>query len=410
MVATRLAIWAVAAASIFSGVIATPVRRDVERLDARAIVTVVKVHKPVVKVFVVLDQNGNTVRTGYSTINPDATPAPSPVREGRKKNYSTKTLEEAVETPAPSKDSPKESPKSNTGKVGKHSKSPSKAANDGKLGKGIVYSVYHDSGKCKDRETTRSEIKKVLDSGNGYNWIRIYGTDCDQVANVMGAAYDGGVKVMLGIYNLNDDAGFQKELDALIAGVKAANKEYKKEENDWSGVAFVSVGNEVVNNNAGDAEAWVSKSLKYAALTRSALKDVGYTGDVGNTDVWFWYKKFPALCGEDKLVMLNLHPFFDQNCDVASSGTFMKDKLAEIQEACGSNHKVIIAETGWPNAGNKLNKAVPGKAEQAEFLKLAAENLDDYVLLSAYDEAWKTENSSAEVEKHWGILGASPSN
>lgn len=404
MVAVRLAIWAVAAASIFSGVIATPIRQDVERLDARAIVTVtvVKVHRPVVEVSV-LDQNGNTVAKGYSTVDPDATPAPSPTKAGKKK-FITKTLDNAAETLAPSSTS-----KSSSGKVSKHSKPSVKATKDGKLGKGIVYSVYHNTGKCKDRETTRSEIKKVLDSGNGYNWIRIYGTDCDQVANVMGAAYDGGVKVMLGIYNLDDDASFQKELDALIAGVKAANKEYNKEEDDWSEVAFISVGNEVVNNNAGEAEAWVSKSLKYAATARSALRGAGYTGDVGNTDVWFWYKKFPALCGEDKLVMINLHPFFDQHCDVSSSGTFMKDKLAEIQEACGPDHKVIIAETGWPNAGNKLNKAVPGKAEQAQFLKLAAENLDDYILLSAYDEGWKTENSSAEVEKHWGILGTSPS-
>ncbi|KAK6536231.1 hypothetical protein TWF281_000474 [Arthrobotrys megalospora] len=401
MVAVRLAIWAAAAASIFSGVIAAP-----HRLEARAAVKVVKVHGPTVKVFVVLDQNGNTVSKGYSTIYPDATPAPSPVREGKKKLI-TKTLDDAPEetaAPAPSKSSGGKS-----GKSGKHSKPAAKPAKDGKLGKGIVYSVYHNNGQCKNKETTRSEIKKVLDSGNEYNWIRIYGTDCDQVANVMGAAYDGGVKVMLGIYNLESDDGFQKELDALIAGVQAANKEYGKDANDWSGVAFVSVGNEVVNNNAGAAEAWVSKSLKYAGLARSALKEAGYTGDVGNTDVWFWYKKFPALCGEDKLVMLNLHPFFDQNCDVASSGTFMKEKLAEIQEACGADHKVIIAETGWPNSGNKLNNAVPGKAEQAEFLKLAASNLDDYVLLSAYDEGWKTENSSAEVEKHWGILGASPS-
>ncbi|KAK6357350.1 hypothetical protein TWF718_001663 [Orbilia javanica] len=405
MVAARLSVWAVAAASILSGVIATPVRRDVERLDARAVVTVVTVHKPLVKAFIINDQNGNPISTSYSTIDSEATPAPAPApapsKAGRKK-FSKSRDNGAAETPAPSA-------KSKSIKVGKHSKPSVKATSSDKLGKGIVYSVYHDSGKCKDKETTRSEIKKVLDSGNGYNWIRIYGTDCDQVVNVMGAAYDGGVKVMLGIYNLNDDAGFQKELDTLIAGIKSVNKEYGKEENDWSGVAFISVGNEVVNNNAGEAEAWVSKSLKYAATARSALKGAGYTGDVGNTEVWFWYKKFPALCGEDKLVMLNLHPFFDQNCDVASSGTFMKEKLAEIQEACGSDHKVIIAETGWPNSGNQLNKAIPGKAEQEQFLKLAAENLDDYVLLSAYDEAWKTENSSAEVEKHWGILGKSPS-
>ncbi|KAK6509235.1 hypothetical protein TWF481_003993 [Arthrobotrys musiformis] len=399
MVAARLAVWAVAAASIISGVVATPIRLDVE---PRAVVTVVKAHKQTVKAFVVLDQNGNTVTQGFSTLDPGATPVPSPSRAG-KKNLVTKTLEDAAESAAPSS-------KSGSGRVGKHSKPSVKATKDGKLGKGIVYSVYHDSGKCKDKETTRSEIKKVLASGNGYNWIRIYGTDCDQVPNVLGAAYDGGVKLMLGIYNLDDDAGFQKELDNLIAGVKAANKEYSKDENDWSGVAFISVGNEVVNNHAGEADAWVSKSLKYAGLTRTAVKAAGYTGDVGNTDVWFWYKKFPQLCGEDKLVMLNLHPFFDENCDVAASGTFMKDKLAEIQEACGSDHKVIIAETGWPNSGNKLNKAVPGKAEQAQFLKLASENLDDYILLSAYDEGWKTENSSAEVEKHWGILGTSPSN
>ncbi|KAF3916581.1 hypothetical protein ABW20_dc0102938 [Dactylellina cionopaga] len=404
MVSTRLAVWALATASLVGNAFALPHGRV--EMNARAVTVTHVVSRPIVKVFVVLDQDGNTVSSVRTTVFPDATPEPIPVStvDVTSTTKKTRTRTKYITKTRSSSAAPAATSDSSSGGDDTPAPPPVKSS---KLGTGIVYSPYHDDGTCKDQATVASEVKTVLAAGS-YNWLRIYGTDCEQVTNVLTAAYANGAKVMLGIYDIADDAKFQTELSTLISGVKAANKASNKDDDDWSGVAFISVGNEVVNQHSSDAETWVQTALKYAATTRAAVKAAGYTGSVGNTDVWFWYKNFPALCGTDKLVTINMHPFFDQSCDVAGSGAFLKTHLAEVQAACGADKEVIITETGWPTAGDKNFNAIPGKAQQAQFLQLAADNLDmPYVLLTAYDEGWKPATPS--VERHWGILGTSPS-
>ncbi|KAF3926493.1 hypothetical protein AA313_de0208659 [Arthrobotrys entomopaga] len=390
MVSARLAVLACAAASIFQGAFALPMA-----VDKRDVVVTSNL---LVKVFVVIDQYGNTISYKKSTYMPEAPDAATPTPKPHPKpttthhhSHSTPTTPTNNYETQPTPAAPTQTPPSSGGNT---------PVSSDKLGTGIVYSPYHNDGTCKDTATVANEVKDIATSGNGYNWLRIYGVDCNQVANVLSAASDNGLKVMLGIYNVQSESDFQADLQGLLTQVKAST-------GDWSDVAFISVGNEVVNNAGGDASV-VSTLLSYAATTRAAVKAAGYTGSVGNTDVWIWYKTFPQLCGEDNIVMINMHPFFDGNCAVENSGSFLKNNLAAIQDVCGPNHKVIISETGWPNAGSPDGPAVPGKAQQEQFLQLAAANLDTYMLLTAYDEGWKPANPS--VEQHWGILGTSPSN
>ncbi|KAK6538004.1 hypothetical protein TWF694_010897 [Orbilia ellipsospora] len=394
MVSARLAVLACAAASIFQGAFALPMG-----IDKRVVVTT-QIIEPIVKVFVVIDQNGNTISYKKSTYMPEVPAAATPTPKPHTKHTTTKHHSKPTTTPTNNDETqPTPAPPAQTSASSGGSSGNTPVSSD-KLGTGIVYSPYHNDGTCKDATTVASEVKDIVASGKGYNWLRIYGVDCEQVPNVLSAASDNGLKVMLGIYNVGSESAFQSDLQTLLAGVKAST-------GDWSDVAFVSVGNEAVNNAGGDAGV-VATLLAYAATTRAAVKAAGYTGSVGNTDVWIWYKTFPQLCGEDNIVMINMHPFFDGNCAVENSGSFLKNNLAAIQEVCGSNHQVIISETGWPNAGSAAGPAIPGKAQQEQFLQLAAANLDTYMLLTAYDEGWKPANPS--VEQHWGILGTSPSN
>ena len=49
--------------------------------------------------------------------------------------------------------------------------------------KGITYSPYSDNGGCKSSSQIASEIAQL----SGFNVIRLYGVDCDQVAAVLKA-------------------------------------------------------------------------------------------------------------------------------------------------------------------------------------------------------------------------------
>ncbi|EWC44592.1 hypothetical protein DRE_06673 [Drechslerella stenobrocha 248] len=281
----------------------------------------------------------------------------------------------------------------------KSKQKPIKGGSSG-FGKGIVYSPYCKATGCKTKDTINKEIKKISETGEGYKYMRLYGTDCDQLPIVLSAAGKVGMTVMLGIYDLASSDAVAKQTKELIAGVQAANKALGKPEKDWSLVNAVSVGNEWLFNHPGDSP---EKCLQLAGQVRTELRAAGYNGPVTNTDVWTILRDKPQLCGEDQIVTVNMHPFFDANTDAASAGEFLKRHVAELEKIC--KKPVIVAETGWPNAGSQMAKAKPGVAEQAVFLKGAAANLKDYCLLSAYDEDWK-EAGLAGVEPHWGIYKA----
>ncbi|KAK6344183.1 hypothetical protein TWF696_007825 [Orbilia brochopaga] len=281
------------------------------------------------------------------------------------------------------------------------SKQKSMSGEQGGWGPGIVYSPYANDGGCKDEATIRKEIAMIGEKGDGYKWCRIYGVDCNQVPVVVSAAAKANMKTFLGIYDLSDAGKVAESTKAIIEGVKGANKNLgKKDENDWSNIIGVSVGNEWIFNHPTDTP---EKCKSLADSTRTTLRAAGYKGPVTNTDVWTIHrdKKF---CGDEDVLTVNMHPFFDPNTDAAGGGTFMATHIKELEKTCPGK-KVIVAETGWPNAGNTLNKAKPGKSEQQTFLQELKKNVKDYCVLSAFNEGWKQAGPS-NVEKNWGIYSS----
>ncbi len=99
---------------------------------------------------------------------------------------------------------------------------------------GVTYSPYNSDGTCKTAGRVLSDFQQL--SGK-YSLVRIYGVDCDQVNSIMPAASSISIKVMLGIFNLND---LESEISQLIQASTTPR---------WLGpVAAISVGNELVNN------------------------------------------------------------------------------------------------------------------------------------------------------------------
>jgi exo-beta-1,3-glucanase (GH17 family) len=119
----------------------------------------------------------------------------------------------------------------------------------------ISYSPYTSSGGCKDVSTISSDLRTI--SAAGFQGIRIYGTDCNQVSNVLSAISSSGInlKVFLGIFDLGSASS---EASIIISAVKG----------DWSRVVTISVGNEVVNSG----QASVSTVVSTTSAVRSQLR------------------------------------------------------------------------------------------------------------------------------------------
>ena len=120
----------------------------------------------------------------------------------------------------------------------------------------IAYSPYTSSGQCK----TVSEIKIDLQQieASGFQTLRLYGTDCNQVENVLLTldAINSCLTLFLGIF---DTKQATREADNIISALKG----------DWTKVVTISVGNEVVNSGQIGVSEIVSTTSRVKAQLRS---------------------------------------------------------------------------------------------------------------------------------------------
>ena len=100
-------------------------------------------------------------------------PAPSPV---------------ATEAVAPSS-SPSPSP----------NPSPEESGSSGPgFGSAVAYSPYNADQSCKSTSQVTADFQKITN----YEVVRLYGTDCNQISNVVAATHSS-VKLILGIFDIN---------------------------------------------------------------------------------------------------------------------------------------------------------------------------------------------------------------
>ena len=85
---------------------------------------------------------------------------------------------------------------------------------------------------------------------------------------------------------------------------------------------------------------------------------------------------------------------------------FHLQEMYQRTVAIAKGKKVIIAETGWPSIGDKVNHAQPSKANVMEYFvktQLWAKNKNvDVFYFSSFDESWKI-HSEGWAGTSWGL-------
>ncbi|KAK0516880.1 hypothetical protein JMJ35_000035 [Cladonia borealis] len=253
----------------------------------------------------------------------------------------------------------------------------------------ISYSPYNADNSCKSASQVATDLANV----SGYEVIRLYGTDCNQIANVIAATH-GTIHLFLGIFDITS---IPSEVQIIASAIN----------NNWALVNTINVGNELVNSGSA------SPSQVTAAIStaRSALKSAGYTGPVVTVDTMVAMKNNIELCTASDFCAVNCHAFFDANTPASGAGAFVKNWADQISAAAGGK-TTVVTESGWPTQGDANGVAVPSLANHQaaiQSLKSSFGGGVGLVLYGMYNDLWKVDTGSTfGAEKFWGIYGNAP--
>ena len=222
--------------------------------------------------------------------------------------------------------------------------------------------------------------------------LRLYGTDCSQVSNVLDATKGQPIQLFAGIFDIDKVATEAKTLIDAVHG-------------DWSRINTVSVGNELVNNG----KASVGQVTAAIAQARSLLKAAGYNGPVVTVDTMVAMKNNIGLCTASDYCAINCHAFFDGNVAAPDAGKFVLGWVQQIADA--AKKPVVVTESGWPSGGSANGKAVPSVSNQQKAIEsLKATFKDNLILYSAFNNLWmKDSGATFGAERFWGLMGKAPS-
>ena len=254
---------------------------------------------------------------------------------------------------------------------------------------GLCFSPYvDDQSPGNPAQIPRSQITERLGIVAPYTtWIRTYGCD-GGLEEIPALAKSLNKSTAVGVWLGPDDAANQRQIGTLLALAKNGS------------VDIAVIGNEAVYGGHLTA----ANLTGYLRAGRSQVPGVNVT-TAEPLSIW---KDHPELVDEVDVIFVNLYPFW--NGIPIDNAIANIDGEYHVMTGLAKGKKVVIAETGWPSAGNPNRQVVPSlenaRRYYREFTSWADNNSVDYFYFEAFDEDWKGAGPE-DVEGHWGLWDSS---
>ena len=242
-----------------------------------------------------------------------------------------------------------------------------------------------------DMHVSRAEIEedlRLLATVTGC--VRTYGVDQGLDA-VPAVARELGLRVILGAWIGRDEVANQAQLRHALALAHS----YRDV------IDLLIVGNEVLLRRELSPEALAK--LLVQARQQSPVP-------VSYADVWaFWLRHAEVLRPHVDVVAAHILPYWeDEPVGVDEAVDHVYAMAAQMRDVFGAL-PVYVAETGWPAAGRQRGPALPGRLEQARFVRelLARQGVTSlpFNLIEGFDQPWKR-NLEGAMGGAWGLFDA----
>ncbi|MBF0098611.1 MAG: hypothetical protein HQM04_05715 [Magnetococcales bacterium] len=215
--------------------------------------------------------------------------------------------------------------------------------------------------------------------------VRTYSATQGQGA-VVELAEKKGMQVLLGTWIGPDKQINAKQMAATLAVAKPGV------------VRALVVGNEVLLRRELNAEQLIDVLKTMRSQT---------TLPITYADVWEFWLQNPQVAEQVDFLTIHLLPYWeDHPIGVPQALVHVQNILKKMQEAFPGK-PLLVGEIGWPSAGRSRQEAVPGRIEQArfirEFIALTSQQEIAYNLIEAFDQPWKRFQEGT-VGGHWGLF------
>jgi len=255
----------------------------------------------------------------------------------------------------------------------------------------VSYAPFHQPGETPfdaanrvTRERIRADLVRLATITG---CVRTYSIDqgLDQVPTV---ANELGLQVLLGVWVGRDRERNEIELKRALALAKR----------HAGTIRALVVGNEVLLRGE-------LAERELIALAERARRELDIP--VTYADVWEFWLRHPRLADAVDFVTVHVLPYWeDEPVAVERAIDHVFAVRRRVQDAF-PGREILIGETGWPRAGRQRRAAVPGRVEQARFVRAfvdaAAQRQARYNLIEAFDQPWKRRLEGA-MGGYWGLF------
>jgi GPH family glycoside/pentoside/hexuronide:cation symporter len=249
---------------------------------------------------------------------------------------------------------------------------------------GLCFSAYTEGQKVGDVLSKEQIIRRLDIIAPHTKWIRTFScTEGNEL--IPEIARQKGIKTIVGAWISIDKERNEREINALIKLTNAGL------------VDIAAVGNEVLLREELDEEELIEYIKRVKAAIPSHI-------EVGYVDAYYQFIERPKLIDACDLVLCNFYPFWE-GVSIDYSMSYL-NSMFEVTKLASKGKRMIIAETGWPSAGEIVETAVPSEINAMKYFIVAQEwashNKIETFHFSSFDESWKV-MQEGKVGTSWGL-------